>query len=165
MLDQLIEEVGIMTENTAQDEAQTKRWKDEAGAMSLAELDREAKRLKAVTDEVAWRKRNVARINAGIVERAESKDEATKKWVEELRREAIAELRKTEADEATKKGKKTADSAPGSTPTKPSGDVLQKAPQGAVQGVARVPQNTVPQPVAGPANGGPNAPAQGLSRS
>ena len=119
------------------------QYEIEAQGLSSEALAEQKKRLAAIKAEAAWRKRHQAKIDAGIVARAEAEDHNSKQWIERLRKVTIEELRKAEADKknapgsAPKKAAEPADSKADSRPVQPAA----QAPQGAAQAATITPQH------------------------
>ena len=93
-------------------------------------------------------KRDGWRLRAGIVARAEAKDEGSKRWMEELRKEVIGELRRAESvkkivpESAPKKAAEPADSKADQRPIQ----AAAQAPQGGQQQAGITPQNMAGRP-------------------
>ncbi|MDO5500184.1 MAG: hypothetical protein Q4F67_10965 [Propionibacteriaceae bacterium] len=123
------------------------KYANEVQGLSAEALAEQAERVEAIKAETAWRKKNQAKIDAGIVARAEAKDEGSKRWMEELRKEIIGELRraeslrKTVAESAPKKTAEQADFKPDSRPVPPAAQAQQGGPQGTSQQAGISPQN------------------------
>ena len=119
----------------------------EAQGLSTEALVEQEKRLAAIKVEVAWRKRNQARIDAGIVARAEAKDDTTKDWIEGLRKEVIGELRKAESlkrivgESAPKKVVEATDSKADQRPVQAAPQVPQGGQQDTAPQAGVTPQN------------------------
>jgi hypothetical protein len=121
-----------------------KQYEKEAQNLSSEALAKQVKLLEAIKAEAAWRKRNVAKIDAGIVALAEAKDDGSRAWIEDLRQQVIGRLRAEESvkkqpdSEARKQGdsipeKGAADPsvAPESRPVQTAGTARQAVPVGA----------------------------------
>lgn len=123
------------------------KYAAEVQGLSAEDLAAQAERVEAIKAETAWRKKNQAKIDAGIVARAEAKDEGSKRWMEELRKEIIGELRRAESakksapESAPKKARETADSKADQRPVQPAAQAPQGGQQGAPQAAGITPQH------------------------
>lgn len=124
------------------------KYTNEVQGLSAEALAEQAERVEAIKAETAWRKKNQAKIDAGIVARAEAKDEGSKRWMEELRKEVIGELRRAESvkkivpESAPKKAAEPADSKADQRPIQ----AAAQAPQGGQQQAGITPQNMAGRP-------------------